>query len=163
MSDKIDLIRPTDEAARSLACDLLRAARHAALGTIDPDTGAPYVTRIAFGLDGTGNALTLISDLAAHSRGLRADARASVLVGDPGPRGDPLIHPRLTLQVRARFVGKDDTLQPDLRRIWLSDHPKAQLYVDFADFHFVVLQIQSADLNAGFGKAFHLLREDLSL
>jgi len=163
MSGKTNPIRPTDDAARALASELLRAARHAALGTLHPETGAPHVTRIAFGLDGRGAALTLVSDLSLHSQGLRADPRASVLVGEPGPRGDPLTHPRLTIQVRARFIGQDDPGRADLRRIWLASHPKAQLYVDFADFHFVVLQVQSADLNAGFGKAFHLLREDLSL
>jgi putative heme iron utilization protein len=163
MSDKSGPIRPTDEAARELARELLSDARHAALGTIHAGTGAPHVTRIAFGLDGMGNALTLVSDLATHSRGMRADPRASIMIGEPGPRGDPLIHPRLTLQTRAQFISHEDPVHRSLRRVWLTDHPKSQLYVDFADFHFVVLQVESADLNAGFGKAFHLLREDLRL
>lgn len=163
MAEQKNPLRPTDDAARALAADLLRGARHAAVGVLHPQTGAPHVTRIAFGLDGRGNGLTLVSDLALHSRALRADPRASVLIGDPGTRGDPLIHPRITLTVRARFVANDDALRAELRARWLQGHPKSQLYVDFADFHFALLEPESADLNAGFGKAFHLSREDLTL
>jgi len=43
-------ILPTDDAARALAHRLLRSASHAALGVIHPDTGAPFVSRIAFAL-----------------------------------------------------------------------------------------------------------------
>jgi putative heme iron utilization protein len=163
MAEQKNPFHPADDAARAMAADLLRAARHAAVGVLHPQTGAPHVTRIAFGLDGRGHGLTLVSDLALHCRALRADPRASVLIGDPGARGDPLIHPRITLAVRARFIACDDALRPELRAHWLEDHPKSKLYVDFADFHFVVLDLESADLNASFGKAFHLLREDLRL
>jgi len=42
--------RDTDDAARRLAQDVIVAARLAALAVLDPTTGAPHVTRIAFGL-----------------------------------------------------------------------------------------------------------------
>jgi putative heme iron utilization protein len=48
-----------------------------------------------------------------------------------------------------------------LRAHWLKGHPKAALYIDFADFAFVRLTPESALLNGGFGRAFRLSPEDL--
>jgi heme iron utilization protein len=48
-----------------------------------------------------------------------------------------------------------------LRALWLAQHPKAQLYVDFADFAFVRLAPRGAALNGGFGKAYALDAADL--
>ena len=161
MTDKPSPIRETDDEARAIAAGLMRDARFAALGVIHPDTGAPHVTRIGFGLSPDGRPLTLVSDLSLHSRALAIRPAASLLVGEPGPKGDPLTHPRLTIAAEARFVAPDDPGRGALRAAWLATHPKSTLYVDFADFRFVLFEIGSAALNAGFGKAFHLLREDL--
>lgn len=158
-----DPIRPTDEAARGIARALMTAARTAALAVLDPATGAPFVSRIGFGLGPGGEALTLVSDLAIHARALRADPRASLLVGEPGPKGDPLVHPRLTLAATARFVAADAPERAAFRLAWLGHHPKAALYADFADFHFVRFDIAGGHLNAGFGKAYALGANDLKL
>lgn len=152
---KQDPFRPVDDTALALARDLLRGAAHGALGVIDPETGAPMVSRIAFALIG-GTPHTLISDLSHHSAALRANPDASVLLGEPGPKGDPLTHPRLTLQVSAEPVDK-----AALRADWLAACPKAQLYYDFADFNLVQLRPLSALLNGGFGKAYRLTHGDL--
>jgi putative heme iron utilization protein len=154
-------IRPTDDEARMRARRLLAVAAHGALGTLDPETGAPMVTRVALALSPEGLPVTLVSDLAAHTRALRVDPRASLMVGDPGPKGDPLSHPRLTLRARARFVphGSDDHAR--LRRFYLAQRPKSALYADFADFSFVVLEPLAASLNAGFGRAYNLTPQDL--
>lgn len=140
---------------------LLAVAAHAALGTLDPDSGAPLVTRIALALSPEGLPVTLVSDLAAHTRALRADPRASILVGDPGPKGDPLTHPRLTLRAQARFVPHGGDEHVRLRRFYLAQRPKSALYADFADFSFVVFEPRGASLNGGFGKAYSLTRADL--
>lgn len=159
---KPDPIRPTDDEARGLARGLLDKARFAALGVLDPETGAPMVTRIALARAPDGAPLTLISDLSAHTRALRADPRASLLVGEPGPKGDPLTHPRLTLQARAAFVDRAGPDHAGLRHAYLDQNPKARLYIDFADFTLVRLDIAEAHLNGGFGKAYRLTAADLS-
>ncbi|MDW4551131.1 pyridoxamine 5'-phosphate oxidase family protein [Defluviimonas sp. D31] len=161
MSDKINPIRETDDEARGLARDLLTGAATAALGVIEPGSGAPFVSRIAFGLGPQGEPMTLVSDLAVHARALRADPRASLLIGAPGPKGDPLTHPRLTLRASARFVARDDGRRDALRAVWLGHHPKAKLYVDFDDFHFVLFDIADGLLNGGFAKAYALDANDL--
>jgi heme iron utilization protein len=154
-------IRPTDDEARALALGLIAQARFAALGVIEPDSGAPMVTRVAFGTTPTGGPVTLVSDLSQHSRALKAHPTASVLVGEPGPRGDPLTHPRLTLQVQARFLRQGEAGHAELAAHWLRDHPKSRLYIGFADFAFVLFDVRKAYLNGGFGRAFVLTPADL--
>ena len=154
-------IRPTDDEARALARRLIDEARLGALGTIDPETAGPMVTRVAVGTDRDGTPVTLISDLSHHTLALRANATASLLVGEPGSRGDPLNQPRLTVRAEARFVSRKDPAFAALRSRWLERHKKAKLYIDFLDFSFVRFEVGGAYLNGGFGRAFVLTREDL--
>lgn len=158
-----DLIRPTDDEARSLAQRLIRLVRHCALGVIDPETEMPLVSRVAFGTSPEGQPVSLISDLALHTRALKAMPRCSLLLGEPEDKGDPLVHPRLTLQAGVHFLRHGDTGHADLAAHYLRDHPKSKLYIGFADFSFVLFDVQKAYLNGGFGKAFVLTPEDLNL
>lgn len=161
MSIPPSAIRPTDDDARALALSLLRAARFAALAVTDPSDTGPMISRIALALTPEGAPMTLISSLAAHSAALRADPRAALLIGEPGPKGDPLTHPRLSLRATARFVARDSAEHQALRAHYLSVRPKAALYADFSDFSFVAFSATGAALNGGFGKAFILTPEDL--
>ncbi|SNT33823.1 HugZ family protein [Tropicimonas sediminicola] len=159
----IDPIRPTDDEARALARELLTGARHAALGVLEPGTGAPMVTRIAIGTDASGRPATLISSLSQHTAALQANPDCSVLIGEPGDKGDPLTHPRLTLQCRARLVARGAPEHAELRDRWLEQHPKAKLYIDFGDFGFAILEASRGFLNGGFGKAYLLAPRDLGM
>lgn len=163
MPEPIDPIRPTDAEARALARNLVATSRHAALAVLDPASGAPYVSRVALGIAPGGAPVTLVSTLAQHTSALRADPRAALLVGEPGPKGDPLTHPRLSLMVRARFVARTDPGHAAIRATYLADHPKAKLYADFADFGFVLFEVEGAALNGGFGRAYRLTAADLGL
>ncbi len=150
-----DPIRPTDTEARTLARTIIDGAYFGALGVLDD--GNPLVTRVAIATDDDGCPFTLVSDLSLHTRCLRKHDSASLLLGEPGPRGDPLTHPRLTLSVRATFV---DKTQDRVER-YLAHQPKAKLYIDFTDFHFISLAPLQGYLNGGFGKAFRLTAGDL--
>ena len=157
-----DPIRPTDDDARQIARDLLHQARFAALAVLLED-GTPMVTRVAFGLSPQGTPLTLISDLSAHTRALQTNPACSLMVGEPGAKGDPLTHPRLTLQASARFLRKGDPDHDELAAHYLKDHPKAKLYIGFADFSFALFDPRAGHLNGGFGKAFRLTPADMGL
>lgn len=152
---KRDPFQTPDDVARKLARDLIEGARSAAVAATEPGTGHPLVTRIALGTDPDGVPITLISDLSHHTTALRADARASLLIGDIPDPARALIAPRLTLQTRASFLPKT------LRDHWLAQHPKAAVYVDFADFHFVRFEILGGYLNAGFARAYKMTASDL--
>ncbi|WP_375279802.1 HugZ family protein [Pseudooctadecabacter sp.] len=148
-------IRPTDDDARALAMQLLREARHGALGVIDPTLGGPLVTRVACAWIGDALHL-LVSDLSAHTAALTADPNCSILIAGPDAKGDPLTHPRLTLQCTAQMADK-----AQLRGAWLMSHPKSKLYIDFTDFRMMRLVPKIANLNGGFGKAYQLTTDDL--
>ncbi len=155
-------ILPADDDARELARTLLAGARSAALAVITP-TGEPMATRVAFGLSPEGTPLTLVSDLAPHSAAMRANPAVSLLLGEPGERGDPLIHPRLTLQARAAFLSRNLPRHEEVAAHYLRSHPKARLYIGFADFSFVLFAVHRAHLNGGFGRAWTLCPSDLGL
>jgi putative heme iron utilization protein len=150
-----DPYRPLDDEARTTARQLLQEARHGALAVLAAP-GQPMVTRVACLWDGPAM-LILVSTLSAHTAALDARPESSLLLGDPGPRGDPLVHPRLTLMTRA---------QPDdkaaRRAQWLAAHPKAALYYDFTDFRLLRLVVGAAFLNGGFGKAYRLGPDDIT-
>jgi hypothetical protein len=156
-------IRPTDDTARQMAQDLLRQAEHAVLAVLDPESGAPSTSRIALALGPDAAPVSLVSELSAHSRALAQDPRCSLLIGEPGPKGDPLTHPRLTVQALAQPVARDDPAFAVIRDHYADQRPKSKLYIDFGDFYFVRFTIQTGFLNGGFGKAFVLTPADLSL
>lgn len=156
---KKDPLLPVDDEARRLAKDLLRRARHAALATLDPETGDPLATRTALASDMDGAPVILTSTLSAHTQALLRDPRCSLLLGEPG-KGDPLAHPRLSVIGRAEKIEPGE-VRDRLKRRYLARHPKAELYVDFGDFSFWRIEVGRASLNGGFGRAYAMAREDV--
>lgn len=162
MNKKPDPIRPTDDDARNLARTLLQQARFAALGVVQQD-GTPLVTRVAFGLGPDDEALILVSSLALHTKALRTHPTCSAMIGEPGPKGDPLSHPRLSLIGDIRFVQHDAVEHAEMAAHFLRSHPKSKLYLQLPDFAFGVISPQLGHLNGGFGKAYALTASDMGL
>lgn len=160
--DRPSILRETDDEARRLARILLRSARSCALAVIEPETGFPFASRTLTGTDTDGVPVILVSALSVHTGALRADPRASLLAGEPG-KGDPLAHPRLTVIARAEEVARRGAAHKALRERFVRRHPKAKLYIDFPDFAFFRLVPERANLNGGFGKAFLLTADDLTI
>lgn len=157
-----DPVQPADDEARALAQHLLAEARFAALAVLEPGSGLPFVSRIALGLDAQGLPLALVSGLALHTRALQANPACCLLVGEPGPKGDPLTHPRLSLRARASLLDRDNPAHPPLRDAWLARNPKSKVYIDLPDFRFLRFDPVSAALNGGFARAFSLTAADLA-
>lgn len=158
--EKKDVLRPTDAEAIRLAKTLLRAARYGALAVLDPDTSAPLASRVATATDIDGAPVILVSALSGHTKGLAADPRCSLLLGEPG-KGDPLAHPRISLACAAERFERGSAAEARVKRRFLNRHPKSKLYVDFPDFAFFRLEPVQASLNGGFGKAYAMQRTDL--
>ncbi|KFI33385.1 pyridoxamine 5-phosphate oxidase [Haematobacter missouriensis] len=159
MVEAKDVLRPTDDDARALARGLMDAARFAALAVVTEE--GPQVSRVALATTPEGLPVSLVSGLALHTRALAADPRAGLLIGEPGQKGDPLTHPRLSLSATARFIARGAAEHEALRAHWMALRPKSTLYVDLPDFRFVVFTPTGASLNGGFGRAFRLTAEDL--
>jgi len=154
------VLQPTDAEALRLAKTLLRTARHGALATLDPQTGAPQATRVGVATDFDGAPILLISALAVHFPALSADPRCALLLGEPG-KGDPLAHPRISIVARAVLLERDHPDRDRIARRYLAHQPKAGLYAELGDFRFVRLEPQSASLNGGFGRAYVLDADQL--
>ena len=154
-----NLLRPVDDQARRQAKTILRTARFGALATIEPETGLPLASRVGLAPDIDGAPTLLISALSAHFASLEANRACSLLVGEPG-KGDPLAHPRLTVIGTARPIAESAHAESAKHR-YLGRHPKADLYMGFADFGFWRLEVDRALFNAGFGKAYSMTSSDL--
>jgi putative heme iron utilization protein len=159
--DKPQVLRETDDAARSHARSFVRESEHGALASLEPGTGWPLASRVSLAVDTDGVPLILISRLSAHYGALEADARCSLLLGEADSKdgGDPLRHPRITVVCLAVKVLPE--LRAAAKAQFLKRHPGAEMYADFTDFDFWRLVLQRASLNAGFGRAYSLSAEDL--
>lgn len=161
MSEKKDTIQQTTDEVRALAKQLITTASYGALGVLDPATGRPSVTRVALASDTDNTPLLLASGLATHTPALNANPVCSLLLGEPGDKGDPLVHPRITLACVAQKFTREDEGYSRLRELFLQQRPKVKLYIDLGDFVIFRLNIESAGLNGGFGKAYHLTADDI--
>ena len=142
-----DVRTPTHaERARTL----VETAGTGTLCTLAQDMdGHPYGSFVTFGLD-AGSPVFLISELAEHTRNLRADSRSSLLVVEQGT-GDPLARGRITIAGKTRVLEKG----PDLdtaREEFLRSHPNAAYYLDFKDFHLWRLEVESLRYIGGYGR-----------
>lgn len=160
MNDTINPIRKTDEEAIILSQKLITETRYSALGVKEIETGVPLVSRIAIAFSQETGLFFCASDLSVHSKSLLQDAACSLLLGERGT-GDGLAYPRITVIGNASRLPNDTSRRPLLREVFLKSHPKAELYIDFTDFGFYPVEIERAQLNGGFGKAYHLSREEL--
>jgi len=65
------------------------------------------------------------------------------------------------VKCRARRIDRDTADHAEIARRFLNRHPKAKLYAGFADFSHFRLEPEEASLNGGFGKAYHITRDEL--
>lgn len=126
------------------------------LATLSSD-GAPFASLVLTATDEAGDIVLLLSRLAAHTRNLEGDSRASLLaVATGGEAGDPLAGPRVTVLGRA-----DGAVSEAGRQRYLTRHPEAERYASFGDFGFWRLRVDSVHLVAGFGRIVDLARADI--
>lgn len=149
--------RPAEEVAR-----LLSQARTASLATgLSRDgSGWPYASLVLLATHKTLGPLLLLSDLADHTRNLKADQRAALLVTQANPTGDPLSASRVTLL--GRFWPVPQALVEDARVVFLARHDGAAAYADFTDFRLYNMVIEQAQLIAGFGRIHWLAAQELA-
>ncbi len=142
----------------AVARTVLASAATGALATLGSD-GAPFASLVTLATDFDGAPLMLLSDLAEHTRNLKRDGRASLLVVAPGGEGgDPLAGARISLI--GTVTVHDDA---EARRAFLAAHPEAERSAAFADFHLYRMTIGRAHLVAGFGRIVDVAGGDLRL
>ena len=146
------------ERARTLAY-LGRTGSLATLSRRHP--GHPFASVMPYALDAGGSPILLISAMAMHTQNLEADARASLLIAQPGWTGDPLAAARLTLMGAARRVPEAEA--PTARAAYLERHERARYWADFEDFSFWRLEIADLYFVGGFAAMDWVTADDYRL
>jgi putative heme iron utilization protein len=145
------------ESAAQAARRIMRSTLKATLASLEPATGVPYASLVTVANGADGSPLMLLSNLAVHTRNLKADARASMLFDATDAAGDPLAGGRVTVIGRVARIE-----QPaHARQRFLSRLPEAELYADFPDFAFYRLAVERAHYIGGFGRIVDLEAADL--
>jgi heme iron utilization protein len=130
--------------------ELLVAERQGVLATLSARRGGwPFASVAPYALTAEVEPLLLFSDLAEHTRNVRADPRASLLVQDSAALHDPQAGSRLTLLGRVEPLSPDDLSAAQAR--YLERHPQSARYVTMADFRLYVLRVKEARFIGGFG------------
>ncbi len=130
------------------ALRLLHQQNSGALATHSTVTaGFPFVSAAPYGLIENGNCVFLFSSLSTHSKNLRANDRASLLV--TGDAGD-LSEARLTLQGHVRPI--DEAQSSAAKAKYLKVHPAAVQWANFGDFSMMELVPVACYFVGGFGK-----------
>lgn len=138
-----------DELAEE-ARTLLRDARHGVLATLNAENGFPYASVVDVAGLKDGDLLLLLSDLAEHTRNLRADGRVSLVVASTEGKGEVLERGRASFQGRIEPLADDEAQETRAR--YLEVHPQAKGYAGFADFNFYRLGVERVRFIAGFGR-----------
>jgi hypothetical protein len=144
---------PPPEPSHAERCRTLVAAEtRGALSTLAADpAGYPYGSVASFGLDDRGNPVFFISLMAEHTQNAIRDPRASLLVTEPVAEGaDPLASGRVTLLGRMSAVADDD--RAAARDRYLAANPASAYYIDFGDFAFYRLDVESIRYVGGYGR-----------
>jgi putative heme iron utilization protein len=144
---------PPPEPSHAERCrTLVAGSSRGALSTIATDpAGYPYGSVASYGLDERGNPLFFVSLMAEHTQNALRDPRASLLVTEPVPEGaDPLASGRVTLIGQLSPVADDD--RPRVRDRYLAANPASAYYIDFGDFTFYRLDVESIRYVGGYGR-----------
>ena len=109
--------------------------------------GYPYGSLVTVAFD-VGNPVFLVSTMAEHTRNLQRDSRASLLVAESSS-DDPLANGRVTLLGPCAQVEGD---AGRARAAFLETHPNAAYYVNFGDFAFWKMDVESIRYIGGYGR-----------
>jgi heme iron utilization protein len=140
---------------------LLSMERIGSLSTLSrKQPGFPFGSIMPYAIDETGRPIFLISTMAMHTQNLLADPRASLLVSQPDPSGDPLGASRVTLI--GNVAGVPEAELPDARSLYLARYENSRYWVDFKDFSFFRLQVVDVYFVGGFGVMGWVSAEDYS-
>ena len=130
-------VRTPAEEARTLVAQ----GSIAALATLSDD-GSPWCSLVQYAAMEDGTPVLCVSTLAEHGRNLVRDPRASLMMAETDPVGDPLDSGRVTLAGRVEAA-------PDAAR---EAYPNSERYGGFADFTYYVLRVERVRWVGGYGR-----------
>jgi putative heme iron utilization protein len=134
---------------------LIRSERNAVLSTLSKRVaGCPFGSIAPYTITSAGEPIILISEIAEHTRNLRADARASLLIQDSAAMADPQAGARVTLMGYAVPVSR--AYLDDARRRYLDQFPNSAGYFEAHDFSLFQMKFEQVRYIGGFGEIYWL-------
>lgn len=158
--------QPKTETAGDAAASTLRALLQdtaaGALATLH--RGDPAASMVPFAHDAAAGALLIhVSELATHTRDMRAHPAVSLLVmAAPGGDVPPQALARVAFAADARFVARDAPEYAAGRKLYLARFPQSVQTFALGDFSLVALLPRSARVVGGFGQAASLAGDALA-
>ncbi len=141
---------PPEELAPG-AFDLLAAQKVGVLSTLSArKPGWPLGSLVSYALDGVGRPVVLFTELAQHTRNLRADPRASLFVQEPAAR-NPQSSGRLALLGTLTQVPAGE--MSEARDRYVAVHPEGRSFAELGDFLFWHMNVEEVHVVGGFAKA----------
>ena len=139
---------------------LLQKERNAVLCTISKKVeGWPFGSISPYTATNTGEPIILISEIAEHTRNLRADARVSLIVQDSNAIKDPQAGARATLIGYAMPV--PGPYLEDASRRYLELFPNSASFFDAHDFTLFQIRVSKVRFIGGFGEIYWLDRHEI--
>ncbi len=145
----------TDLQKGAAARAVVRALDRAALATDMAEDGTPYASLVMTACDPAGSPLMMLSDLAEHTKNLKAHPEASLLFDATAGLDNALTGTRVALQGSIRPEPSGDALTAR----YLARHPDAEIYAEFADFNLYRMEVERVHVVAGFGQIHWLAAE----
>jgi len=139
-----------------IAAFLLNNSRTGALATVSvKHDGFPFASQSPYAViqnsddqsEKLGVPIFLFSDLSVHSKNLRKNSKATLLIR----AGEAMQQSRVSLMGTVQRL--NEALVEQARQTYLATHPDAAEWMSFGDFHFYALSILDCYVVAGFGNA----------
>lgn len=109
--------------------------------------GYPFGSVMPYAIDDLGNPIVLISQMAMHTKNLRSEPRATLLVAEQS--ASPLGAARVS--VIGDFVRVDEADEESVAAPYLEAHPESRQWAGFGDFGFYRMAVKEVYLVGGFG------------
>ncbi|MCI0487968.1 MAG: DUF2470 domain-containing protein [Blastocatellia bacterium] len=134
---------------------LLETERNGMLCTLSKKfAGWPFGSIAPYAMTAAGEPLLFISDIAEHTRNLRTDARASLLIQDTSALDDPQAGARVTIMGYALPVTRP--YLEDAGGRYLSRFPNSASYFEAHDFSLYRIKVTQIRYIGGFGEIYWL-------
>lgn len=140
---------------------LIEAERHGVLSTLSRKySGWPFGSVTPYALTDAGAPIIYISEIAEHTRNLRADARVSLIIQDANAARDPQAGARVTLMGYCMPVAAP--YLEDTGRRYQQRFPTSAGFSATHDFTLFQINVSSARFIGGFGEIYWLERAEFS-
>ena len=110
-------------------------------------SGYPFGSVMPYATEENGNPIFLISQMAMHTKNLKAEPRATLLVAEQS--ASPLGAARISLMGDVHEI--TDAERDSASEAYLTRHPESQQWVRFGDFGFYRLIVKDIYFVGGFG------------